>query len=160
MNAADQPTTVKAIKGFKASRHQHLSVRERFWMKVSVRSDDACWIWCAASVDGYGSFKNGTRSVAAHRFAWEDKNGLIPNGLVIDHLCRNTLCVNPLHMEPVSIGENVRRGLKTYALRSTCKHGHDITDPANVKVRPSGRRECRVCARKSFREWCNRKAAA
>lgn len=29
----------------------------------------------------------------------------------IDHLCRNRSCVNPEHLEPVTRGENIRRGL-------------------------------------------------
>lgn len=28
-----------------------------------------------------------------------------------------------------------------------CKHGHDMTDPANVVVRPAGTRYCKLCNR-------------
>jgi hypothetical protein len=48
----------------------------------------------------------------AHRWMYEQKIGPIPKGLVIDHLCRNTRCVNPDHLEPVTRGENTRRGAK------------------------------------------------
>lgn len=131
----------------KASRRS--SLPERFWTKV--RKTDTCWLWLAGRSRDYGSFAVSTAvRRPAHRVAYELLVGPIPDGMVLDHLCRNTLCVNPEHLEPVSIGENVRRGLKTYALRDTCKWGHDITDPANVKTRTDGRRECRVCARASW----------
>ena len=29
--------------------------------------------------------------------------------LTIDHLCNVRTCVNPAHMEPVTVGENLRR---------------------------------------------------
>ena len=133
-------------------------MEERFWAKVDRTS--SCWNWVASRVHGYGSFRIGRRSHAAHRVAWELLVGPIPEGLVLDHLCRNPSCVNPDHLEAVSIPENVRRGLKTYAIRTTCKHGHDITDPANVKTRPNGRRECRICARVSFNKWQEKKKGA
>lgn len=137
---------MKAYKGF--TRWDHASAEVRFWSKVDTSGE--CWIWLAAGKGGYGSFRVEGRSVAAHRFSWEIANGAIPEGLVLDHLCRQPACVNPAHLEPVTTGENMRRGLKTYALRTTCKNGHDITDLANVKVRSNGRRECRVCARASW----------
>ncbi|WP_150236432.1 hypothetical protein [Nocardiopsis quinghaiensis] len=32
-----------------------------------------------------------------------------------------------------------------------CPYGHDMTDPPNVYVRASGKRECRTCRRESAR---------
>jgi hypothetical protein len=59
---------------------------------------------------GYGvTYVNGRR-VPAHRYMYEKAGHTIPDGMVLDHLCRNRACVNPDHLEPVSIGENGRRG--------------------------------------------------
>lgn len=124
------------------------TTERRFWSKVDQAGD--CWTWIAGQSNGYGSFKVSGKSVPAHRVAYEMTCGTVPDGLVLDHLCRNTLCVNPSHLEAVTRGENTRRGLKTYALRNTCKRGHDITDPTNLKTRANGSSECRVCARASY----------
>lgn len=73
-------------------------------------TDTGCWIW-QGRVDrsGYGALKFRGRSMAAHRFYYEQLKGPIPEGLQIDHLCSVRLCVNPEHLEAVSGVENVRR---------------------------------------------------
>ena len=92
---------------------------ERFWSKVDRRGLDECWEWLGAKlVKGYGHFfLGGTRQegnrrwVLAHRFAYEELVGPIPDGLDLDHLCRNVGCCNPAHLEPVSRSVNLLRGV-------------------------------------------------
>lgn len=90
-----------------------LTPAERFWPKVDRSGGpNACWPWLKATDDdGYGAFSIGPQSVIAHRFAYEDLVGPIPDGLTIDHLCRFTGCQNPVHMEPVTFAENARRAI-------------------------------------------------
>ena len=84
---------------------------ERFWEKVD--KTDFCWMWTAAKTKcGYGNFKeiaSGTQKkwVRAHRFAYEERVGPIPEGLVIDHLCHEPACVNPDHLRAVTHTENM-----------------------------------------------------
>jgi hypothetical protein len=54
----------------------------------------------------------------AHRVAYEQFVGTVPDGLELDHLCENKACVNPGHLEPVTRSENVRRGWPTRRLRA------------------------------------------
>jgi len=125
---------------------------DRFWAKIDAWTTDGCWNWTASLNDsGYGVLhKPGKRGgvVRAHRFAYELLIGLIPETLVIDHLCRNRACVNPDHMEPVTIGENVRRSpiatSTINALKAECSQGHAF-DAANTYVNPSGSRRCVKC---------------
>jgi len=119
-----------------------------FWS--NVRRSDGCWEWTAGkTAAGYGNLRlPGGRNGYAHRVAYELSLGEIPVGKVLDHLCRNRACVNPTHLEPVDQRENVMRGAVPYGTyRPECRHGHDITDPANVYRRPSGSHLCRICAR-------------
>lgn len=116
---------------------------ERFWPKVD--KTDGCWLWTAALSDGgYGVFGiGGRRVVHAHRFAYQQRVGPIPEGLHLDHLCRVRNCVNPDHLEPVTHAENVRRGLS--GPKTHCGYGHEMNE-ANTYVNPnSGHRECRAC---------------
>lgn len=116
---------------------------ERFWAKVD--KTDTCWLWTGATArNGYGQVGIDGRTRSAHRVSYEALVGPIPDGLVIDHLCRVRHCVNPDHMEPVTSGENTRRGASAQVER--CVNGHPLVAP-NLHVRQNrpGRRECRVC---------------
>ncbi len=68
---------------------------------------------CKAS-NGYAMVRTvGGRFALAHRVAYEEHSGPIPDGMQIDHLCGNRACVRPDHLEAVSHAENVRRGRAT-----------------------------------------------
>jgi len=128
---------------------------ERFWKYVN--KTDWCWNWTGTQNGrGYGFFapeKSG--NVQVHRYAYEKLRGPIPDGLTIDHLCRNTICVNPSHLEPVTQGENTRRGMiatgRGIAV-TACPQGHQYT-PENTYIEPKGSRSCRECRRERTREW-------
>lgn len=83
----------------------------RFWAKVDVGHPLGCWEWRGQkTLTGYGSFPlERGRGIMAHRFAYQQLVGEIPEGLELDHLCRNRGCVNPDHLEPVTHLENMRR---------------------------------------------------
>ncbi len=90
---------------------------------------DGCWIWAGdRDSHGYGRVHLDGESHYAHRWVYEREIGAIPAGLVLDHLChtldrlcagsacRHRLCVNPTHLEPVTLGENSRRGGQRWAI--------------------------------------------
>jgi hypothetical protein len=88
-----------------------IAASARFWPKVN--KGETCWLWQGAVATGYGVFNAGSgKAVYAHRFAYEELVGPIPNGLTLDHLCRTPRCVNPEHLEPVTQAENSRRAAK------------------------------------------------
>jgi HNH endonuclease len=85
-------------------------------------------------------FKMGGRQWIAARASYTLFVGPIPEGLETDHTCKNNQCVNHAHLEAVSRAENGRRERLT-----TCKNGHDLTDPANLVNGGVGRTKCRRC---------------
>lgn len=129
--------------------------RERLWARVE--KTDTCWLWMGyRDRKGYGTMsmpqggKHTPRYV--HRLAYEFEVGLIPDGLTLDHLCRVPNCVNPAHLEPVTAGENVLRGMgpsARAARRGTCSYGH-LYDDANTGFNGDGSRYCRICNRAKY----------
>lgn len=128
---------------------------QRFWRKVE--KTDTCWNWLGALQLGYGRVvieQRPTKSVMAHRYAYEMLRHPIGDGLTIDHMCRNKRCVNPDHMEVVTRSENTKRA---NPMIDYCKRGHAM-EGDNVYFPPSGgSRQCRACksflAVKSRRGW-------
>lgn len=129
------------------SRRNYPELGGRFWSKVKKPAAvDECWLWVGATVRGYGEFYFKGRQLKAHRFAYELLVGPIPEGLTIDHLCRNRSCINPSHMEPVTIQENLRRGISPSAVnarKTHCLRGHPLKGQ-NLLVN-NGHRHCRQC---------------
>lgn len=119
-------------------------------------SPDGCWIWTGGKGSGgYGKAWLEGRTIGAHRAMYLTIKGPIADGLTLDHLCRNRLCVNPDHLEPVTIGENTRRGDapgvagRHNSVKTNCPAGHPY-DEANTYVY-KGKRNCRACGREKYR---------
>lgn len=121
-------------------------IDDRFRDKVTA-GPNRCILWTAGTRGGYGVFVPvHSKRMAAHRWAYERLRGPIPEGLDLDHLCRVRHCVNPWHLEAVTRGENVRRGVSGPAVnarKTHCKRGHPF-DEQNTRIIDAGRR-CRTC---------------
>lgn len=125
-------------------------------------NEDGCWEWLGSiEAAGYGLLSlpqsicrpGEGRTERVHRFVYRRLVGPIGTGhdIHIDHLCRNRRCCNPAHLEVVDARTNVLRGVGPAAQRAAktrCKHGHDLTDDANVIIRIRNghlNRRCRRC---------------
>jgi hypothetical protein len=108
---------------------------------------DACWPWKGQkNAGGYGLIKIDGFSYRAHRVAYANIRGPIPEGMTLDHLCRTRECCNPAHLEPVTMRENTLRGVgitAQQAQQTHCKRGHPLT-PENLRRGVQGR-QCRIC---------------
>ena len=132
---------------------------ERFWEKVSLCSDpNGCWLWSAhVNAAGYGTFWFDKTTRFAHRVAYMELIGSIPDGLELDHLCRTRNCVNPSHLEPVTTRENCLRGISPLAknaAKTHCVNGHPLSGenlkPDQLK---RGYRRCLECHRARNRKY-------
>lgn len=126
---------------------------ERFLSKVN--KTNTCWLWTdSLTHDGYGRFWFARKTVLAHRFAYENLVGPIPENLTCDHLCKNRVCVNPAHIELVTALENTRRGKN--ATKTHCMHGHEFTPENTAYNARTNKRACRICMRESSRSFAER----
>jgi hypothetical protein len=122
------------------------------WRRLEGGVEDDCILWEGA-VDrhGYGRTSNyyteqpSKRTRLAHRMAYGEVVGSIPDGMELDHLCEVRLCVNPAHLEPVTRAENQRRRRER---RTHCKNGHEVAgDNVYEWKNKQGhvRKGCRTC---------------
>jgi len=122
-----------------------LPVEKRITYKID---DNGCWLWTRGLTShGYAEIWIDKKRYKVHRYMYEQKYGKIKAGLVCDHLCRVRRCINPDHIEPVTIRENVLRGIGIVpenAYKTHCINGHEFTD-SNTRL-SKGKRYCRACS--------------
>ena len=81
----------------------HDKTLQRFERHFIKGDKSECWLW-TSTIDrgGYGRFRIGDHTFAAHRVAWAIHHGRQPKpGFVITHTCGNKACVNPYHLKEV-----------------------------------------------------------
>lgn len=137
-----------------------VKVIERYWAKVT-KHQDGCWSWLGChSKAGYALFTIRRRNVLAHRFAFEQANGPIPDGLFVDHMCRNKGCINPAHLRAVdprtNACENNDGVIALNAAKQFCHKGHPF-DEENTRYLKNGGRVCRICHRERGRRHDKRR---
>lgn len=147
------------LPGGKGRIRRRRSESERFWEKV-IRTD-YCWLWTAGKSHGYGSFRltletaGGTKGIQAHRFAYKQLVGPIPDGMTLDHReCRNKLCVRPAHVVLCTNAQNVLQpdsGPGINRAKTHCKFGHEFTQE-NTYLVPLGR-QCQTCRKRRIKAW-------
>ena len=126
-----------------------------FWDRVEKTA--TCWFWTGTSNDDYyGQYQRNGRAHLAHRYAYEEAVGPIPDGLELDHLCRVPRCVRPSHLEPVTPRVNQRRGMGFSGLnarKTHCANGHPFALFGKYQKtgKRVGRRRCGACEHRDRR---------
>lgn len=143
---------------------------DRLSKHIEFEPNSGCWLWTACTdKDGYGRtavYEGGARKTYyTHRLMYELHVGKIEDGLVCDHKCKVRSCCNPNHIEPVTAGENQRRGEsgkashKRALARNECPKGH-VYAVVGVYTHSDGNRRCAQCAREAALRYRARKVAA
>lgn len=124
----------------------------RFWSKVNKTA--SCWLWTGAKGKwGHGSFQGSS----AHRFAYKQLVGPIPDGMFVCHRCDVGSCVNPEHLflgtQRDNIHDAINKGRfnpwvdaankKRLKIGGQCMKGHTVTEKTLLKEKRSSR--CLVC---------------
>lgn len=140
------------------SEEVQASLRDRLIARSTRDSTSGCLVWGGATTWGYGVICTKSQGRAwtfrAHRVAYEAAKGSIPTGLDLDHLCRNRACIEPDHLEPVTRRVNSLRGQAPTIVASNagvCMQGHAVSG-SNIKFDGKGRKHCRECANRRWRE--------
>lgn len=108
-------------------------IMKRFEDNISVNSD-GCHIWTACrNRGGYGQLTARGKQWAAHRYAWTQANGPIPEGLHVLHHCDNPSCVNPSHLFIGTVADNIRDRQLKGRHRSGEGHGRAKLTVADVQ---------------------------
>lgn len=70
-----------------------------FEARTMWEPNSGCLLWLGCTNHaGYGCINNGKKMVRAHRFAWEQDNGPIPDGICVLHRCDIRSCCNSKHL--------------------------------------------------------------
>lgn len=93
----------------------------------------------------------------AHRLAYMDAYGAIPEGLQIHHACDNKLCINPKHLQALTKAEHQvihsrPKAAEYYANLTRCRYGHPLDGRNKVQ------RFCITCHKKRNRVYHNHPA--
>ena len=68
-------------------------MNDSFWSQVD--KTPGCWLWTGPLAEGgYGRTLTPDRT-RAHRMAWEEAHGPVPDDLCVLHHCDTRLCVRP-----------------------------------------------------------------
>lgn len=98
---------------------------DRMWSRVEIGHPRECWPWTGATRRyGYGNLRMPDGNVSAHRVAYADFYGEVPEGRILLHTCDTPPCCNPFHLVPGTQRDNL----------------HDMTVKGRrVTVFPAGR---------------------
>ena len=84
---------------------RHSTPEEAFAARTERRGK--CLVWTGAKGStGYGRLQVNGRSTQAHRYAYEEAYGPIPDGMTIDHICYNRTCVDVAHLRLATRQQN------------------------------------------------------
>jgi DNA-binding CsgD family transcriptional regulator len=111
---------------------RRVPLAERLAAKTQRGGPDDCWPFTgdAQTRSGHRQIWRDGRMVLAHRVAWEQEHGPIPDGQCVCHRCDNPPCVNPAHLFLGTVADN-------NADRDSKGRGV-LPRPEQVKRRPAG----------------------
>lgn len=124
-------------------RYLRGSITERLAAYSVLNPDTGCREWVACKNEhGYGLVSIGGKSRLAHRVAYEQHHGPIPEGMGVLHRCDNPACIEVPHLFLGTQHDNIvdmqNKGRQRYALASA-RSDSKITDEQVLAIRKDPR---------------------
>lgn len=115
-----------------------------------------CHIWLGSHNNhGYGQIHRG-RKWLAHRYAWVQEHGNIPDDTILMHICDNPACVRVSHLRVGTMRDNthdmVGKKRDRNSRKTHCVHGHEFSVD-NTYVHRNGSRHCKQCTLNRCRQY-------
>jgi len=114
---------------------------------------DECILWTRGFSDtGYGAKWSNGKTIGAHRWAWEQSKGDIPEGLMVLHKCDVKACVNINHLYLGTHKDNAQDAVQRGQMPTGNRHGSRMhperwpkgTHKPNAKLSPTQLTELRT----------------
>ena len=102
----------------------------RYMYYVARMETKPCKLWSGQRSGPYGI----DRGMLAHRRAWENAYGPIPDGMSIHHSCESELCVEETHLIAVTCAEH----RKIHVALASSRETPLTKDEVNAALRTTG----------------------
>ena len=107
-------------------------VKQRLQNGIKIL-ESGCWVWTKGlNVSGYGMIQISGAGVLAHRAAYTEWVGIIPDGLFVLHKCDNPPCINPEHLTTGTQDDNMKQMAARGRGRKAAQH-YDFEEVLNER---------------------------
>ena len=96
---------------------KNISMKQHLLNNVEIITESGCWIWMlGVDYKGYGivNIPSVRKTIRAHRAAYQEFKGPIPEKMHVLHSCDTPCCCNPNHL---------RSGTNLDNMRDKCERG-------------------------------------
>jgi hypothetical protein len=108
----------------KARCPPHWTLRQRLAHYSIADPGSGCILWIGNTArTGYGMLNWQNQVWLAHRLAWMDVHGRIPDGMNVLHRCDVRVCINPAHLFLGTTADNMRDLREKERIRGRMSNG-------------------------------------